>query len=381
MAPHAIVSYDDTQNDHDALTLGRTLRDAGARLTLAYVRHAVHRRPDDEELSQHEAEALLERGALLAGRASPSSAASCSAPPPARAWAGSPPQERADIVVFGSDYRTPQRPRVAIGRSAQTLLEGGPAALALAPGRLRRPPASRDIATIGVLRGIGRRGRDRDRLLHRRAARRPGGRRATAASTCWSSDRARRPAQGRVMITSRAANAIEEATSPVLIVARGVALTSRRWSPRSRFAAAPPPVGLTRLDIVRRRAHARHLGSAPRRPRPARRAAPRRRPATAAREPSPAPIASFCSATPSSSCTASRDARDGDGRARAARARAQALGPDGEVDRRPRQPRCAAHAGLGAGPGPWLRPPIPSPRRRPRRLSTWCRGWLRRAPA
>ena len=45
MAPHAIVSYDDTQNDHDALVLGRTLRDAGAQLTLAYVRHAAHRRP------------------------------------------------------------------------------------------------------------------------------------------------------------------------------------------------------------------------------------------------------------------------------------------------------------------------------------------------
>ena len=30
--------------------------------------------------------------------------------------------------------------------------------------------------------------------------------------------------EGRVMITSRAANVIEEATSPVLIVARGVAL-------------------------------------------------------------------------------------------------------------------------------------------------------------
>jgi hypothetical protein len=35
MAPHAIISYDDTQNDHDALMLGRILGDAGARLTLA----------------------------------------------------------------------------------------------------------------------------------------------------------------------------------------------------------------------------------------------------------------------------------------------------------------------------------------------------------
>jgi hypothetical protein len=63
MTPHAIVSYDDTDNDRDALTLGRILREAGARLTLAYVRHCVHLCPDDEELSHHEAHALLERGA------------------------------------------------------------------------------------------------------------------------------------------------------------------------------------------------------------------------------------------------------------------------------------------------------------------------------
>ena len=36
------------------------------------------------------------------------------------------------MIVFGSDYRT-RRGHVAIGRSAQTLLEGGPAAVALAP--------------------------------------------------------------------------------------------------------------------------------------------------------------------------------------------------------------------------------------------------------
>ncbi len=41
MAPHAIISYDDTPNDQDALVLGHLLADAGARLTLAYVRHAT----------------------------------------------------------------------------------------------------------------------------------------------------------------------------------------------------------------------------------------------------------------------------------------------------------------------------------------------------
>ncbi len=41
MAPHAIVSCDDTENDHDALRLGRILGEAGAQLTLAYVRHTT----------------------------------------------------------------------------------------------------------------------------------------------------------------------------------------------------------------------------------------------------------------------------------------------------------------------------------------------------
>ena len=45
MSLRAIVSYDDTQNDHDALMLGLVLRDAGAKLTLAYVRHATQSQP------------------------------------------------------------------------------------------------------------------------------------------------------------------------------------------------------------------------------------------------------------------------------------------------------------------------------------------------
>ncbi len=220
MAPHAIVSYDDTQNDHDALMLGRILRDAGAELTLAYVRHAQHARPDHEQLSQHEADQLLDRGARWLNDTyverrvvvSPSTAEGLG-------WLAA--EEQADLIVFGSDYRTP-RSRVAIGRSAQALLEGGPAALAVAPAgyaELTEPP----LRTIGVLRGsadeaaietafslAGRydaqvvdRERDVDLLVvgSRREAR-----------------------EGRVMITSNAHNAIEQATAPVLVVARGAAL-------------------------------------------------------------------------------------------------------------------------------------------------------------
>ena len=50
MAPKAIVSYDDTPNDHDALSLGRVLADAGTELTLAYVRHSTRDRQDREQL-------------------------------------------------------------------------------------------------------------------------------------------------------------------------------------------------------------------------------------------------------------------------------------------------------------------------------------------
>ena len=58
-------------------------------------------------------------------------------------------QEEADIVVFGSDYRTAAG-HVEPQCSAWKLLEGGPAAVAIAPANYR---ANRDpqIHRIGVL--------------------------------------------------------------------------------------------------------------------------------------------------------------------------------------------------------------------------------------
>jgi nucleotide-binding universal stress UspA family protein len=220
MAPHAIVSYDDTQNDHDALALGRTLHDAGARLTLAYVRHCTHRRPDEEELSQHEAEALLVRGALsLDDETVQRRIVMSASTAEGLGWLAT--QEHADIIVFGSDYRT-RRGHVAIGRSAQTLLEGGATALALAPAGYAAT-GDRPVRRIGVLSGTADEGAIETAFSLAE----------TLDATVVDADRgidllvvgSRREARaGRVMITSRAANAIDEATSPVLIVARGVAL-------------------------------------------------------------------------------------------------------------------------------------------------------------
>ena len=63
MAPRAIISYDDTHGDHDALMLARIFADAGASLTLAYVRHCTQSERAQEDLEEQEAETLLRRGA------------------------------------------------------------------------------------------------------------------------------------------------------------------------------------------------------------------------------------------------------------------------------------------------------------------------------
>ena len=58
MALKIIVSYDDTDNDRDALALGRLLAYSGAELSLAYVRHsqggALEEKQAEELLAQFE---------------------------------------------------------------------------------------------------------------------------------------------------------------------------------------------------------------------------------------------------------------------------------------------------------------------------------------
>src|SRR5579871_3776682 len=67
MQTHVIISYDGSDNDHDALALGRIFGDAGARVSLAYVRHSPEPDPADERAEQERAEALLDRGAQWLG--------------------------------------------------------------------------------------------------------------------------------------------------------------------------------------------------------------------------------------------------------------------------------------------------------------------------
>jgi nucleotide-binding universal stress UspA family protein len=130
-------------------------------------------------------------------------------------------QEQADIIVFGSDYRTP-RGHVSIGRSAQTLLERGPAALAIAPAEYHAEHLRR-IERIGVLPGSA------DEAAIETAFSLGERLEATVVDSERQVDllivgsRSEAP-EGFVSISSRSQNAIEAASSPVLVVARGVAL-------------------------------------------------------------------------------------------------------------------------------------------------------------
>ena len=62
-----IISYDDTDNDRDAIALARLLAYPSAVLSLAYVRHMQEPDPERENRERRHAEELLEHGAQLLG--------------------------------------------------------------------------------------------------------------------------------------------------------------------------------------------------------------------------------------------------------------------------------------------------------------------------
>jgi hypothetical protein len=129
MALKIIVSYDDTDNDRDALALGRLLALPGAELSLAYVRHSF-----GESLDQHAAEALLAHGAESVG--TPDMPKYVVINPATSVGLGElVEQEGAAILVFGSEYRT-AKGLVKPGISAHKLLLGGSSAIAVAPAGL-----------------------------------------------------------------------------------------------------------------------------------------------------------------------------------------------------------------------------------------------------
>jgi nucleotide-binding universal stress UspA family protein len=135
MQAKVIISYDGTENDHDALALGRIFGDAGAQVSLAYVRHSAELDPRREADVNAEALALLARGADWLGHPEVGRhvVVSGSTGEGLRALVDA---EEADVIVFGSDAHTAPG-HVQPGRSALRMMAGGRAAVAIAAARLR----------------------------------------------------------------------------------------------------------------------------------------------------------------------------------------------------------------------------------------------------
>jgi nucleotide-binding universal stress UspA family protein len=219
MPTKIIVSYDGTANEEDAIALGRVLGAAGGEVSLAYVRHNPETDSVREEIAQAEAESVLDHGVELLGspqakrhvvidRSTPEGLAALAA------------REGADVIVFCSDSHT-AKGHVAVGNSAERLLEGGRTAIAIAPvGVAERADGVKRIVAIGDADGGARQTAE-------------GLARALGASVepvaneqtdLLVIDSRADAEQGRVSLSSSASRLIETATCPVLVVARGVTL-------------------------------------------------------------------------------------------------------------------------------------------------------------
>ena len=132
MSTTAIVSYDDTLNDHDALTFARLLGEAGAEPILAYVRHTDADRAPTASSAGARGRAATRARSRMARRPRRRAPGRGQRFHHRRHAGGSPSRSSADIVVFGSDYRT------AAGHVAPAEVGGG-----AAPGQ---PGSRRDRA-------------------------------------------------------------------------------------------------------------------------------------------------------------------------------------------------------------------------------------------
>src|SRR3954452_8318963 len=212
-----IVSYDDTDNDRDALALGSTLAELGGEISLAYVRHTQQPDRAREALEEKEAEELLANGAQALGDEKIQRHVIVHASTGAGLWELA-EGEKAELIVFGSDYRT-AKGAVMPGTSAERMLTGGPAAVAIAPAGYRN--ADHEIKSVGVL--VEDNG---DRSAIETAKSLAGALGVDIAERHTNADLivvGSSPAspKGHVNLSARAGYAIETSNPPVIAVARG----------------------------------------------------------------------------------------------------------------------------------------------------------------
>jgi nucleotide-binding universal stress UspA family protein len=224
MSVKIIVSYDGTQNEDDAIALGRLFAGAGGEVSLAYVRHTHEPDSNRETLAQHEAQELLQRGVALfddmQGRSLGTHVVTDrSTPEGLRALAE---QEAADLIIFCSDSHT-AKGHIAVGNSAQRLLEGGQFAIAIAPAGLARAGEQakiQRIVAVGDADG-GARATSQALAAALGAAVEPVANDATDLLVFDSRPEAE---PGRISLSSSATHLIEIARSSVLVVPRAVTL-------------------------------------------------------------------------------------------------------------------------------------------------------------
>jgi nucleotide-binding universal stress UspA family protein len=220
MSTKIIISYDGTANEEDAIVLGRLLAGAGGEVSLAYVRHNPETDSVREEIAQAEAESILDRGVELLGISAGRYVVTDRSTP--QGLAALAEREGASLIIFCSDSHT-AKGHVAVGNSAQRLLEGGRTAVAVASVDLGEQLEGRGIQQIVA---VG----DAD-----------GGARETAESLAGALAATVTPVvneqtdllivdsrpdaePGRISLSSSAAHLIEGATCPVIVMPRGVKL-------------------------------------------------------------------------------------------------------------------------------------------------------------
>jgi len=195
------------------------------KVAIAYVRHTHEPDSDRETLAQTEAQDLLLRGAQLLGDPNVARHVITDRSTP-EGLAALAQREGADVIVFCSDSHT-AKGHVAVGTSAERLLEGGNVAVAIAPVALAQKLAQR---SVGQIVAVG----DTD-----------GGARETAESLAAALGGSVAPVvnestdmlvfdsrpeseRGRTSMSASASHLLEIATAPVLVLPRGVALSFAR---------------------------------------------------------------------------------------------------------------------------------------------------------
>ena len=221
MATTIIVSYDGTGSDRDALALGALLTRAGATLELAYVRHAHEAESGRERLAEHEAEALLAAGAAAVGHPDLPCHVVLSGST-ATGLRDLALEREADMIVFGSEYRTAPG-HVDPQASARRLLDGGPVAVGLAPAGF----AEKADPAISSILAVDEEGDPCPRETAEALAGKLGATVAPQASRdvdLLVVGSKPGTVTGRVTVSAAAAYVVELATCPVLVLPRGVAV-------------------------------------------------------------------------------------------------------------------------------------------------------------